>query len=221
VLLRVRKYNGLANDTSVELSVLTSTGTTPLTDGGANPTPKHDGTDHWSVAKSSLVGGVGPPYVSNYIDDKAYVSGGVLVATMDFPLSLTGSFSATFILLRGAILQGRLTKDPAGWAIHDVRVGGRWDSRNLLTGMQVIKDPLNAGQYLCGPNPTYQSLKGEICKAADITVDPRNDRSSASCDAVSLAVGGDTEPAIIDGVQDESALSVTPCGATYADQCGL
>ena len=171
------------------------------------------------VEKSALVGGVGPPYISMYRDLNAYVVNHQVVATVDFPLALTGTFSSAFLLLRGSKLVATVALDTNGWVLQNARLAGRWDTRNMLSGLQVVKDPLNAGRHLCGDDPTYQSLRVEICKAADLATDPRNDGTSATCDALSLAVGAVTEPALLDGVQDDTAAGITPCGPAYSDQC--
>ena len=223
LLFRVRHWNGKPNDTSVELAVFLSRTMTPVDDAGAFPAPQHDGSDAWSVDRASLVGGIAPPYVPTYVDGNAYVSGGVVVATLDFPLALGGSYSSTFISLSGARIVGVLDPQGSGYALRDARVVGRWGTRNLLTGMQVVGDPLNPGQYLCGSNLTYQTIKSEICKAADVTTAPQNDNSGAACDAMSLVLSFQSEPAQLGPVAADTsdAGALTPCGVSYTDQCGL
>ena len=222
LLFRVRHWNGLANDTSVELAIFLSRTTAPLDDAGTHPLPKHDGNDLWSVDSASLVGGIAPPYVPTYVDGNAYVSGGVVVGTLDFPLALGGAFSGTFISLSGARVLGQLDKRPTGYALKDARVVGRWGTRNLLTGMQVVTDPLNPGEFLCGNNPTYQTIKSEICKSADLTTVPQNDNSGAACDAMSLVLSFQSEPALLGPValDNSDAGILAPCGVSYTDQCG-
>lgn len=222
LIFRVRHWNGLPNDTSVELAVFISRGTLPLDDAGVGPVPKYDGTDQWAIDSASLVGGVAPPYVATYSDVNAYVVGGVLTATLDFPLSLGGGYANSFFSLSGARVVGLLEKLAAGYHLKDARVVGRWGSRSLLTSMQVAQDPLNKNDYLCGKNLTYQTLKSEICKAADLASLPQNDNSGAACDAMSLSLSFQSEPAqlgpAVTGAADASAL--TPCGPSYTDQCG-
>lgn len=221
LLVHIRRWNGTPNDRSIELSMLTSLGTRPTSDAGdaGNPLPKHDGTDEWIAAASSLQGGSGPPYVSKYVDSNAYVAGGVLVGLLDFPLALTGGFSAAFLQLRGTYVIARLDKDSRGWSLRDGRMTGRWDMKNLLSSMQVVDDPLNPGQFLCGANVTYQALKKEICKSADIMSNPANDGTDIQCDAISLGVGFEAEPAILNGWQDNAKQGKTPCGPNYTDTC--
>jgi len=87
LVIRVSGYNGTNNDTSVIVDIFISNGTVPLDDAGNNPLPLHDGTDQWGVDPGSLVG-TPPPYVAAHEDSAAYVTGGVLVGTVDFPLGL-------------------------------------------------------------------------------------------------------------------------------------
>ncbi len=215
MLLRVRNYNGTANDTQVSLAVFVSTGTT--SDAGTNTPPKHDGNDHWGIDPSSLVG-TPPPYVAVNEDLSAYVTNGVLVASVSFPFGLGQSLGPNFLRLDGAYLVGVLTKSATGYSAAGV-ITGRWDTRNLLTGMQGIKDPLNKGMFLCGTDPTYQGFKTAICAASDVARAASLDNSNAPCDALSTAVGFRTEPALLGDVLAGSPPP-QPCGATYSDQCG-
>lgn len=217
MLLRVRNYNGTPNDTLVALDVFVANGTVPLDDAGANPTPMHDGNDQWGLDPSSLIG-TPPPYVAVNQDDAAYVVNGVLVANVSFPFSVGSQYGTNFLRLDGAILAATITKTTTGYSLAGV-LAGRWDTRNLLTGMQAAKDPFNAGQYLCGTDPTYQAFKAAICKASDISHVISNDNTGAPCDALSTAVGFTTEPALLGGLL-YAAPPNTPCGATYSDQCG-
>ncbi len=217
LVLRVRGYNGTANDSQVSVAAFSSNGTVPLDDAGTNPVPKHDGTDQWGIDPASVVG-TPPPYVAAYEDDAAYVSGGVLVANVSFPFSIGTSFGANFLRLDGAYLVATLAKTAGGYTLSGV-VTGRWDTRNLLTGMQAIKDPFNPGQFLCGTNATYAAFKAAICAAADIASESASDNTGAPCNALSLAVGFQAEPAQLGGILP-SGTRPTPCGATYSDKCG-
>jgi hypothetical protein len=217
VMFHVSNWNGAPNDTSVSLSVFVSNGTVPLDDAGANPIPLHDGNDQWGIDPSSLVGAP-PPYVPVNVDDSAYVTGNVLVAHVSFPFGLGPQFGATFLRLDGAFLVAPLVSTTTGWTFAGV-VTGRWDTRNILTGMQGLHDPFNSGQFLCGSDPTYQAFKSAICQASDISNIAGNDNTNAPCNALSLAVGFTTEPAKLGGVLDGGTRQY-PCGQTYSDQCG-
>ena len=214
MLVRVRRYNGGADDTNVEVSVFTSNGTVPL-DGGASPVPKHDGLDAWSSSPTSLIGGQGPPFIPQYVDLAAYVRSGVLVARFDFPVRLFSN--ARPFTLRGSVLSGTLVPAPGGYALQDGRFAGRWSARELLTSLQAVADPFAPGMFLCGTSVTYQNVKSQICAAADLSnnlgIDP-----SAPCDALSIALGFSAEPATLGGVIVDPKVA-TPCGESYTDEC--
>jgi len=79
-LVRIRNYNGQADDDQVEVDVYVSYG---LTDA---PPPKNDGTDRWVVASDWLRAGAdGQPNIDlpKYFDDKAYVTNGMMVSHFD------------------------------------------------------------------------------------------------------------------------------------------
>ncbi len=218
LLVRVTNYNGKANDTSVHVDVFISNGTVPLDDAGNNPPPSHDGGDLWSVDPASVVG-TPPPYVASHEDTAAYVSEGVIVGTVDFPLGL-GLLNPDFLQLHGAYVTATVVQTPQGLALHQGLISGRWDTRNLLTGLEAVKDPFDKTQYLCGTDPTYQALKVQICQAADITRLVQNDNTGAPCDAISLALSFTAEPALLGGVLAPNKPLPTPCGTSYSDQCG-
>jgi len=217
MLLRVRNWNGQPNDGQVAFAVFVSTGTLPLDDAGANPIPKHDGTDQWGIDPSSVVG-TPPPYNAVNEDTAAYVSGGVLVANASFPFSVGQSYGTNFLRFDDALVIGTIASTPNGYALDGV-LAGRWDTRNALTGMQAAKDPFNPGEYLCGTNTTYLAIKSSICKAADIAHTIASDNAGAPCDALSTSVGYQTEPALLGALLAPLPRN-TPCGATYSDQCG-
>lgn len=216
MLMRVSKWNGTPNDVQVTFDVLVSTGTVP-DDAGANPIPKRDGTDQWGVDPTSVVGTT-QPYVAVNEDSAAYISNGVLVANASFPFSVGANYGTNFLRLDGAVIVGTITTTQAGRSLAGV-LAGRWDTRNLLTGMQAAKDPFNPGQFLCGTDATYLAFKASICRASDITHTPNLDNTNAACDSLSTAVGYTTDPAQL-GALVAGAAKITPCGPTYSDQCG-
>lgn len=214
LLLRLRHYNGLANDTSVEFALFTSNGTV-LPDGGSGPAPLHDGNDHWSASPASLLGGSGPPFIANYIDINAYVNNGVLVANADFPIRLISN--ANPFTLHGGVLTAVLVPQAKSFALKQGRLTGRWSARDLLTTLQIEKDPFSTTSYLCGNDVTYQDIKTQICKATDISSNVLPD-PQAPCDALSLGLGFEAEPALMTGTSPDTPVAF-PCGATYTDQC--
>jgi hypothetical protein len=221
LLVRVRNYNGLADDTSVEAALYLSNGTDPQGDGGA-PTPKFDGTDTWTVDPRSLLGGVAPPYIPqpNSVDTSAYVRGGVLVASLanaDIEFAAGAGLASLKVNMTGVVVVGRLVKEGNVWALREGTLTGRWAARKFLTSIQSIKVPLT-NEYLCGDSGTYASIKALVCKNLDIVSSAQNDNTNAPCDALSLAIGYEAVQARFGNVK-AGAGQLQPCGATWTDDC--
>ncbi|CAN5391613.1 hypothetical protein BH09MYX1_BH09MYX1_21950 [soil metagenome] len=222
-LFRIRGYNGKANDTKVELAVFVSNGTEGVQLG--NPqVPKLDGTDKWTLDPTSLKGGAvadGGVPVPLYEDPNAYVRDGVLVGTLNFPLSVgagTGEGLVT-IELSGSIIAAKLEPSNGSFKVRGV-VGGRWPTRKLLTTLQVLHDPLDGTktQYLCDQNPTYQALKGRVCDFADISGNLLEDGKNAPCDSLSIGFGFEGAPATYGGSWPKPDAGF-PCGPQWTDDC--
>lgn len=217
VLFRVQGYNGKPNDTQVSLSIYASNGTIP-NDAGDRPPPDFDGGDRWTVDTNSVVGSTGPPYAPTYVDTSAYVTYGVLVGHIDFPFQIgTRSVSSVFVRLKGSVVVARLIASPSGWSLDGLMVG-RWPTGNFLTALQGIGDPFDKTQHLCGDSGTYQTIKTQICRAADLTSDLQSDNKGAPCDAVSIAFSFRATPALF-GPPELASPTTPPCGAAYTDDC--
>ena len=118
-----------------------------------------------------------------------------------------------------AIVSARIDRLPGGgFGLSEGRATGRWPTRGFLTGLQTISDPITSGGYLCGDSGVYQSIKEQICGAADISASPLRDNQNSPCDAISIAVGWRAEQAQLSGVFAIEA-GVQGCGATYTDDC--
>src|SRR5258708_3004811 len=89
-VIRLQQYNGGRDDPQVSVSVFASDGTLGTKDAGASSAPKWDGNDVWTLDSKTVVSGTGAQAVPVYFDNHAYVTGGVLVAHIDFPLRLVG-----------------------------------------------------------------------------------------------------------------------------------
>lgn len=223
-LFRVRNYNGQANDTAVELSIYVSNGTVGAgTDAG--PTiPKFDGTDVWTIDPTSLLGGqlgdAGPVPLVAY-DLNAYVTDYTLVGNIsDMPLGIGAADGEGLITmdLSGALVVAKLT--PTGNTFKATGfVAGRWESKKLLTAMQVLHDPFDFDASLCGTDAIYLLLKGRICNLQDISGNVLDDGKNAPCDALSIGFGFTSTPATYGTV-----FAPTPqpggCGTQWTDQCG-
>ena len=218
LLVRVRNYNGTANDTQVELSLYISDGTTPLSDGGAPPVPVWNGQDAWIVDSRSVFGASGPPILPLQYDSAAYVVGGVLVANpKDFFVPLQLDSSDLMVLeLQAGIVTGNLAQAGGGWTITDGVLDGRLLASNLLSAFAYINDPDPPGGDLCQSSPFYSALKGLVCTGLDITSDPSAPHSQ-TCDALSLGIGFAAQSAQFGPV--ETVTQTTTCPDAGPDHC--
>lgn len=223
-LIHVRNYNGQANDTQVQLSIFVSNGTEGAgSDAGPTP-PAFDGNDVWTLDPTSLLGGTlgdaGPVPVVAY-DLNAYVSNWTLVGNIsDMPLAIgaaTGEGLVT-IELTGAIVVAKLAPFGNSFQTQGI-VSGRWESKKLLTSLQVLHDPFDFDASLCGDDPIYQLLKPRICNFQDIAGNVLDDGHGAPCDALSLGFAFKTVPAKYGTVYAPPDAG-RGCGAQYTDQCG-
>jgi hypothetical protein len=203
VVVRVREYDGKPDDAHVEVAIFTSGGTEGAQTGSPTP-PKHDGSDAWTVTPQS------------FVDTNAYVANGTLVAAVDFPLEL-GAFRLS---LHGSVFTAVLKKDAQGYRLEDGRLAGRWPTLELLTGLDTLGDPFDgdAGGGLCGASSTYRTIKEQICTSVDIAADPKQDNTSAPCDALSMTVGFTAGPARLGSVY-EAPAKTRLCGTSWIDDC--
>lgn len=214
MLIRVRRYNGGANDREVEVAMFLSNGTDGIQDGGVPPTPAYDGNDRWTVEPRSLAGGAGPPYIPIHVDTNAYVAGNVLVATVNFPLRL----GRMAIELSGSVVTGTLVEDGTGYRIDDGVIAGRGSTRSLLTNLATIDDPFRKGGHLCGDSGTYADVKRAVCSRTDIVGDVKQDNTSAPCDALAVAAHFTTSSAQLGTVFAPPPLP-SSCGPQWVDDC--
>jgi hypothetical protein len=232
-LLRVRSYNGGKNDKQVTMIVYLSEGIQGIQDGGIPPSPpKSDGTDVYTIDPSSLLGGAGVDggatcegndnvCVPLYADTEAYVSNGVLVAHVDFPLTI-GAGSEKFVAkLSGSLLAAPLIKDATTglFRIDDGQVVGRWNTADLLSGLANIHDPITKTDYLCGTSATYQDVKTIACKASDVMANPTADNTGQTCDALSIAMSFSAVQSHLGPLYTRPAILSGACGGNWTDDC--
>ena len=220
LLMRIRNYNGAANDPRIEVAAFDSSGNEGVEDGGVPNRPRLDGTDRWTINPASLVGRTAPPYVPVSVDTNAYVSNHRLVATVDFPLSfgtVQGQGSVA-VQLKGSVVVGTLVPDGASFRIEDGFLTGRWQVSRLLTALEVLADPVDPTRYLCGDSPAYSAIKDMICSGQDIVSDVKQDNTGAPCDSVSVAIGFTATPAVLGKVVNPPP-AVKPCGPQWTDDC--
>jgi hypothetical protein len=228
LVYRVKNYNGQPNDTQVSVIAYQSSGIRDV-EGGV-VAPVLDGTDVWTVAPNSLLGGDsvdgGATCEGNdsicvpvFFDTNAYVSNGVVVAHVDHPLFLGFTVSRIQMQLKESVVVLPLVKSGSSFHVDEGRISGRWCTTDFLTSLQSLGDPLdpsNAG--LCGDSGTYQNLKSGVCAAADMTSDKSKDNTGAACDSFSMQVAFTAVPAHIGAIFAQTKLR-QPCGTTYSDSC--
>ena len=214
VVAVIYRYNGLPNDTSVELGLIASLGMN--TDDAGDPIrPRHDGTDEWTVDPASITN-KSEPFIPKTIATAAYVSGGVLVARGPLIISL-GSATAVPIALEDGVFTGRLVHDGI-WRITDGRITGRWSTGKLLTSFAVIADPLDKTAFLCGDSGAYLAYKPQLCAAADISANAADDLTGKKCDAMSFGMGFDAVEAKL-GALAPPRTQKSGCGPDWQDDC--
>ena len=167
MLLRISSYNGQPNDRSVTLEVFQTGGTDE---------PKWDGSDEWLVKRVGLLSE--KPVTSEYGDPGAYVSDGVLVASIQYlflPVSLSAN-SVGPLPLYTSLLTASLVFDEETrfYKLEDGLLGGKVKSKDLL---QLIAD--SADQ--CDTS-AYETL---VCPYQDVAFEAEGE----ACNAFSLGVG--------------------------------
>jgi hypothetical protein len=129
-LLRLRQWNGQANDAQVEVSLFVAAPLDALGLPGDRTVPEWDGTDRWPIALSSLeADGVTP----KYIDAAGYVVDGTLVALLDKAEARVSIPTELILPLHEAVLSARIVKDPSGdYNLTDGQLAGRIGSMDLI-----------------------------------------------------------------------------------------
>jgi hypothetical protein len=207
ILVRIRGYNGAANDDQIEVAMFPSGGLDedPCHDGSP---PSWDGSDAWPVMSTALEGPTGggggaggavncgdpgPPGYSleqpKYLDAGAYVTNHVMVASLP-QAGIVLSSDGAGIHLVGGFLTGRLEQMDGAWHLRDGTLAGRWPTANLFTTMSQLGSD---GQPLCTDDSTYQLIRDAVCGKRDITAQISG--PTAPCDAVSFGMAFDAEPA--------------------------
>ena len=210
-LMRIRNYNELDDDDSVEVGIY-NTGGFEAADGGPTA-PKRDGTDVWSVDSRSVLGGAS--YDPVVADIKAYVRGGVLVAKLsNYDIRL-----ASYVVpVASGVLSARITKTSTGrFALEDGIFSGRINAQELLTKLDTLRNPIT-GTFLCGTDSVFTGLRDQFCQSVlDIPTDPAASKD-APCDAASFAIRYTAVEAKLGRI-----VTLPPaergCGSTWVGRC--
>jgi hypothetical protein len=189
LLVRVRDYNGEPDDGRVEVALFVPYGF-PGVDAG----PTWTGYDSWYVSADCIepldagpdAGDGAVELVPRYVDENAYVRGGVLVAGVHEATLLFGGSTTRMELHATAInVMARVVREGNGlWALTD----------GLLTGILPLGDVFRAlgsfrdgdGFPVCTDQGGYEIAKEFICNGADLLStfsDPKLD-----CDSMSMGI---------------------------------
>lgn len=217
ILVGVQGWNRTANDPKVRASLFLSRGR--VGDAGV-PSPT------WSIDPSSVSAGdaavIDRPQI---VDDFAYVSGGVLVASrlLGAKLSLGSGAGELVLDLSQTVVTARLVMQPDGsFTLEDGVVAARWPTKNLLKAIGTLNDPFNSGQPICalaGSLPLYKLVKDTVCANADLASLNDRDNTKSNCDAISFALAFGARPATFGKVVAPLEAGVLPCKTPANDDC--
>ena len=216
LLIRVRGYNGEANDDRVDVTLLPSPG---LDAHGCAPgVAAWDGNDAYPVDSTALIGTptTGPDTCNEvtgltfeearYRDSQAYVTEGRLVASLpDASLVLSGSNSQTSLKLVGGFISGDLSQQGTSWHINNGVLAGRWRLEDFFVTLSTLT---SSDDPICTDHPLYSALKNAICSYPDIGSTLGG--PSAPCDALSFGMGFEAEPAQL-GIIWQGAGTLNNC----------
>ncbi len=215
VVIRLRNWNGQANDPVVTVDISSSvfgapgTSTTPpavnvndgtLVGSGDPARPAWNGNDWFWVRDDMFVAGdVNTPRI---LDDTAYVRNRVLV--MRRPdralLTVVGPTLGLRVQLTGGFAMGEISEDLL--TLENVVFGGRWSKTDLLDTARSVE--------VCPGSDLYGIVSDAIDKIADVRSNPTEDGTGVPCNAVSFGVRFDGYRAHFAGLAPSPPLP-DPC----------
>jgi len=231
LLVRVENYNGGPDDRAVKATVYVASGLgTPGGDAGtdakvdAKGDGKADATDDggasdewtWTVEPASAVDGGSPTEPLTFVDEDAYVVGGVLVSQrLDrVAVILPSAVGPLGLQSEQGILSARIVPDGRGsFRLVEGQLGLRIRMESMLDTMgRLVVSTIP----LC-TTPFYADLKTKVCAVADLTRNPADDPAgTGDCNAISFGLGFETVPARITGLK---AVPLNGAGTCPKDSC--
>jgi hypothetical protein len=207
-LIRIRGWNGMDDDPTVEVTIAGSAAVEPETAGmacAATPAssgamPAWDGTDcAWANITEFTTGDPDAPQVS---DPAAFVAGGTLVTAIRDRASvfMPGMGLAMELRLTDAVLTARISED--GAALEEVTLAGRWGRNDLLASLDRLG--------ICSGSSSYDLLSGSLDDTLDIRAMPGTGGPEAQCDALSIGLRWTGTPVTFAGLAPAEALP-DPC----------
>jgi hypothetical protein len=226
LIVRVSGYNGLPND-KVQVRVYNTVGSAPCMHsplmGWPPPLdpPGWDGTDCWVLTTQSFTTNpaTASPITQSLLDDSsqfvdvnAYVSDGVLVASLPKAgITLSGGDGALKVQLRGGVFTAKISKQGESYVLRDGRIAGAWALEDFFNSLGELRvSALGQTSSICTDLPYYQEVKQEICFLADSLSE--NVGASTPCDAVSFGLGFTAEQALF-----HPYLATPPSGSNTCD----
>jgi hypothetical protein len=193
-IVRIRHYDGLADDDQIEAALFRSAGT------ASQSTPAWDGMDTWTLDSTTIAGGTGVDAFPSYIDVSAYVRNHVFVAHIDQLLLQTygGAGLGTLAFdMRDVTITGTLSPERGSFRVDDGVIAGRWPVKDLARTVAAVPDPLHPdGGFLCTGSQGFRILSQVICAKGDISVEAQSG-PNAPCDALSFAIAMTAYPALM------------------------
>jgi hypothetical protein len=207
-IFRVRDYSGQPDDDQIEVDLYAALGLDPREDGGT--APAWDGNDHWKILRDMLA----PPGYDvdgpQFVDSRAYVSNGILVAqfsNVNWPTSLPLAPASVFKVAQ-LTLMGHLTYDGALWELPDLVVSLRMRINELLSTLARAQDTAVPSSPVCATDVGYEHMKRIICSYEDIASSA--DSTTSLCDSLSGASLIYAKQAQLGSVHDP-ASNFPPC----------
>jgi hypothetical protein len=216
VLVRIRGYNGQANDDRVEVAVFAGTLWESVLAGG--PPPIWDGHDRWRVTTPWLersADGSLSVDSARFRDQHAYVTNNTIVAHFDAVL-LGHAFIPAGTWQQG-LLTARIVHQGHAVVLRDAMLAGRWPARDLLHFLRLELLP-GAATASCRDGAIYGTLVKEFCPYIDIA--SGKDGPSTPCDSISIFIGFDAEPAEIGDPIDVPEPAPIDCDPPAIDCSG-
>jgi hypothetical protein len=191
MLLRVRGYDGALDDDQIEVAIFPSAG---LHD-DVRP-PKWDGTDAWPVPPSCLRDGASLDQ-PKYVDAKAYVSGGKLVASLpESEFYMAGAGTCMPVRFVAGFLTATIQTSSQGFTLTDGVIAARWKIADLFASVSMLRSD---DKPICTGGDLYKPVKNLICQNADIYSGIAT--PTTVCDSISVGLGFTASPATIGVVE--------------------
>jgi len=187
LLVRLRGYNGKADDAQVKVAIYSSPGIETPT------TPNWDGNDQWKVDTNYL----NPTWDKPKYEADAYVRNFLLVASAaQIPIVVGSTSGQTVeINLNSGYIVAQLSV--MGNQVDKMKgtLAGRWKAEDFLTSLQSVPDPVFKPGYLCQGRGIFIVIQKAVCGHRDVIAQKDNGNLNLVCDAVSFGVGFDALPA--------------------------